>query len=77
MAPLAKAGGAHSTPGGWEDPREKEMVTHSGKSHGERSLGATVHGAQRVGHDRATEQHLGKGIWEFFALNYFWKLSEV
>ena len=38
--PLAKAGGAHSTLG-WEDPREKEIVTHSGKSHGERSLGAT------------------------------------
>ena len=55
---------------GREDPLEKEMATHSGKSHGERSLGATVHGAQTVGHDRATE-HLGKGIWEFFALTIF------
>ena len=36
---------------GWEDPLEKAMATHSstlaGKSHGQRSLVATVHGVAK------------------------------
>ena len=42
-----------------EDPLEEEMATHSsilaGKSHGQRSLGATVHGVTRVGHNLVTK----------------------
>ena len=38
-----------------EDPLGKGMATHSvflpGEFHGQRSLRATVHGSQRVGHD--------------------------
>ena len=45
---------------GQEDPLEKEVATHSrilawGKSHGQMSLGATVHGVARVRRDLVTK----------------------
>ena len=40
---------------GSEDPLEKEMATHSGKSHGQRLQSIKL---QTVGHNLVTKQHL-------------------
>ena len=45
---------------GWEDPLRRKWqpapVFLPGKSHGQRTVGATVRGAAESGHDLATKQ---------------------
>ena len=61
---------------GWEDPLEKEMVTHSsilflpGKSHEERSSGLQSTGSQRFGIDLVTKEQQNYYMKTFYLLLY-------